>query len=154
MPRPLGPCVLRPVPPVPPRSSLSRLCAPPLAHPQRLKCPHLTGLRGSGVSPRNTVPQSPPAPDASRLHTPKDTRHPGLSRAWRPQPHCPPSAGRELPIHLPAGTPDPPRPSPFDFRDGKRFFIEPTPRCPLSQQTALPGHSQGEGNLKYNSVTP
>lgn len=65
----------------------------------------IQGLGAQGASPRNTVPQSPPAPDASCLHPLKDTRHPGLSRAQRPQPHCPPSAGRELPVRLPAGTP-------------------------------------------------
>lgn len=134
MPRPLGPCVLRPVPPGPPRSSLSRLCAPPLAHPQRLKCPHLTGLRGSGVSPRDTVPQSPPAPDASRLHTPKDTRHPGLSRAWHPSPTALPLLGGNRPSTFLQGPQILPDPRHLTSGMGKGFS--------LSQPLAAPSLSK------------
>lgn len=95
------------------------------------------GLGAQGLSPRNTVPQSPPAPNASCLHTFKDTRHPGLSRAQCPQPLCPPSAGMELPRSSLTLA--------IWLQGWEKVFHRANPLLPPSQQTALPGHSQGAG---------
>lgn len=81
--------------------------------------PSYKGLGAQDASPRNTTPQSPPAPDACRLHTSKDIKQPELSSSRCLQLHCLPSLGKELPIHFLAGTPDPPRSPLFGFRDGK-----------------------------------
>lgn len=81
--------------------------------------PSYKGLGAQDVSPRNTTPQSPPAPDACRLHTSKDIKQPELSSSRCLQLHCLPSLGKELPIHFLAGTLDPPRSPLFGFRDGK-----------------------------------
>lgn len=60
----LGEGQLCPVPLDPVSFSLipSGMCTPPLAHHQRLKCPHPTGLRGSGCVPQKHCTAVPTCP--------------------------------------------------------------------------------------------